>query len=69
MKSELSWSFSFGDMAKKPGFSKRPDLPHFPPYSRSSETTEPNELKFRVELDFNHMVAQKKVQVIQTKSP
>ena len=33
------------------------------------KTTEPNELKFRVELDFSHMVAQKKFQVIQTKSP
>ena len=26
-----------------------------------SKTTEPNELKFRVELDFSHTVAQKKV--------
>ena len=34
-----------------------------------SKTTEPNELKFRMELDFGHTVAQKKFQVIPTKSP
>ena len=36
---------------------------HFP------KTIEPNVLKFRVELDFGHTVAQKKFQVIRTKSP
>ena len=44
------------------------DVIYFAPLD-FSKTTEPNELKFRVELDFSHTVAQKKFQVIQTKSP
>ena len=61
---------SFGEKPKKPPifhlFWKLPKIGGFWLFSKS---TEPNELKFRVELDFGHTVASKKFQVIRTKSP
>ena len=48
-------------------FRKPPKIGGF--FGYFSKTTEPNELKFGVELDFSHTVAQKKFQVIQTKLP
>ena len=71
MKFELIWFSSFGENPKKTTyfqpFQKTPKNRGF--FGIFSKSTEPNELKFRVELDFSHTVAQKKFQVIQTKSP
>ena len=38
-------------------------------FGQFSKSTEPIEPKFRVELDFSHTVALKKIQVIYTQSP